>query len=293
MKSVLITLAVCSLMALPAACASDSSGGEDGDDDNGGGGGGGGGGEGDGDGDGDGGGSVTAFRFSQIAFRDPHLFIDALGCQDITDQINSSFETSIQEDNGTPPDVQEPDGLLDLSALLVFRPLDSAGEGGAVDLLLGADCTATDPTACTPGQAEVGALAAENSARALCDLVLPDSVDDEFSPAIRPAQAPCFATDPGSDELNLTPLVVSDYTLAGTYQEQSGVVDGTLRAWMSETVAEATVVTTPVGDRTVASLLPGGEGSCAAVDARDVGPDGDSGWYVYLQFAAESVDYSE
>ena len=62
---------------------------------------------------------------------------------------------------------------------------------------------------------------------------------------------------------------------------------------MRETDAEATMVETPLGNRTVASLLPGGEGSCASGDARDTGPGGESGWYFYLEFTAESVDYSD
>ena len=43
----------------------------------------------------------------------------------------------------------------------------------------------------------------------------------------------------------------------------------------------------------VSSLLPGGTGNCNSGDDRDIGPGGVRGWWVYFNFTAEPVTWSE
>ena len=59
--------------------------------------------------------------------RDPHVYVIVLGCRDVTDtallgfSVNGRLQTSIQTDADVPPD-----GLLDLSTLIEFLPLDQS-----------------------------------------------------------------------------------------------------------------------------------------------------------------------
>jgi hypothetical protein len=292
-------LAVAAILMLATACATDDGGsGGDGsgdmDDDGSGGGGGGGGGAGGGGGGGDG---ATAFRVTDLDIRDPHIFIDAIGCQDVTESpLNESLQSSITDDAGSPADPQTPDGLLDFSALVVMHPVDPAAATTSLELLMGADCTAPmESTSCSPGAAAVATAEAANAPSAACDIILADTTTGSYTPAPPVAPAPCFASDSTDGELRLDPFVLSDYAIAASYDGDpaSGLVSGVVRGFMSEADAEATTVDTPVGARTVASLLPGGDGSCASGDARDAGPDGEPGWYFYLAFTAEVVPYPE
>ncbi len=291
--------ALLALFLLVPACATDGGGQDEGDDVDDGSGGGGGDGDGDGDGNGDGdgdGGATTAFRVTDLDIRDPHIFIDGVGCQDVTATLNDSLATNLSEDNGSPADPESPDGLLDVSALLLFGSSDPARDGGALEVLLGADCSApAESTACSRGAALAITGQATNQATSACQVVLPDTTTGSYTPAPPLPQGPCFAATDTAGDLVLDPFVLSDAAVAATYlgAPATGLASGVVRGFMSEADAEATVVETPIGNRNVASLLPGGKGSCASGDARDTGPDGTSGWYFYLEFTAATVDYSE
>src|SRR6185503_12177165 len=69
----------------------------------------------------------TAARMNTMEVRDPHMF--ALGgAVDVTDTVNSTIADGISMDASDPPD-----GRLDLSLVLVFRPWDAAAGSGRVD----------------------------------------------------------------------------------------------------------------------------------------------------------------
>jgi hypothetical protein len=67
----------------------------------------------------------TAFRLRDLDLRDPHVFVNFIGCRDVTDNplagfsVNGELQTNIQTDGDV-------DGDLDLSIATVFRPLDQA-----------------------------------------------------------------------------------------------------------------------------------------------------------------------
>ncbi|MEO6065675.1 MAG: hypothetical protein ABIP49_07870, partial [Lysobacterales bacterium] len=67
----------------------------------------------------------SLFRFSDMDLRDPHVYVDFLGCRDITDtpiagfSINAEIQDSIQNDG-------DGDGLLDRSTVVEFLPLDQS-----------------------------------------------------------------------------------------------------------------------------------------------------------------------
>jgi len=79
--------------------------------------------------------SPAGFRFADLDLRDPHLFVDAFGCRDITDtpllgfSVNGTLQTRIQTDG-------DGDGSLDLSYLVEFLPLDTSQASNLIDHIL-------------------------------------------------------------------------------------------------------------------------------------------------------------
>ena len=239
-------------------------------------------------------GPVVAFRLTDLDLRDPHVFAEIGACNDVTDVQNDDFQTDINEDNG--PDDQ-PDGLLDLSGLAVFRPLNQSVDEVRLEVILGADCTAPiEGTTCTKGDAGSIQATGSNDASSACDVLLADTTNGDYDPAVGPAPAPCFNADAPEGVLEFGPFQLSEVAGAATYQGDpaTGLMNGILRGFLSEEHADATTVDVVLlGEVPLSSLLPGGTDNCADHDDRDSDTGGASGWYVYLTFTAEEVPFTE
>ncbi len=225
---------------------------------------------------------AAAFRFSDLDLRDPHVFVDLLGCRDATDtallgfSVNGALQTRIQTDT-------DADGLLDLSYVVEFLPLDTAQPSNLVDFGL-ANCTAPlSNTACT--EVLVSALAGDATIQssATCAAPLPGTTRP-YLPAIASATAPCFVTPAGSFSLDLggIPVTLRQATLAASFvgTPPASLANGLLRGFISE--ADANLIILPaslplIGGRPLSALLPGGTGNCAAFSDKDV-LDGVTGW---------------
>ncbi|HEY8146327.1 MAG TPA: hypothetical protein VIG06_26780 [Kofleriaceae bacterium] len=274
------------LVLVAPACGGDDDSGENRDDGGGGGGDDGGGNE----------GPVVAFRLTDLDLLDPHAFAQIGACNDVTAVQNDGFETDINEDN-EGPDADDPDGLLDLSGLAVFRPLDQAADEVNAEVLLGADCTAPiETTTCSKGDASSIQTSGSNDSASACDVVLADTTTDDYDPSPAPAPAPCFAVAGPTGVLEFGVFELSEVAGAATYDGDpaTGLANGVLRGFLSEEHADAAMVDVPLlGEVPLSSLLPGGTDCCAEGDDRDTDSDGASGWYVYLTFTAVEVPYSE
>lgn len=237
--------------------------------------------------------SATAFRFSDLDLRDPHLFVDFIGCRDITDaplvgfSINGELQTRIQSD-------ADGDGNLDLSYLVEFLPLDRAQPTNLIEFG-GASCTApVSDTTCMPVLASGVAGDAAMGPPAACLGALPGTLRP-YSPALSQPSTPCFASPAGTLSLDLggVPVTLRDVALSATFvgDPGDGLASGLLRGFISEADANATLLpsTLPlIGGRPLSSLLPGGSGACAAHSDKDV-RDGTPGWWFYLNFPATRV----
>ena len=241
-------------------------------------------------------GPVVAFRITDLDLRDPHAFVMIGACNDVTEVQNDGFETDITEDNEGPDGDDNPDGLLDLSGLAVFRPLNQSVEPVNLEVVLGADCTAPiETTTCTRGDASSITATGSNDASSACDVVLADTRNGDYDPAVQPAAAPCFSAEAPAGVLEFGPFQLSEVAGAATYQGDpaTGLTRGVLRGFLSEAHADATTVDTALGEMVLSSLFPGGTDNCAEHDDRDQDSGGASGWYVYLDFTAEEVPFSE
>src|SRR5262249_16339140 len=105
-------------------------------------------------------GPATAFRVRDLFIPHPHLFLSLIRCFDVTHRVNDNLSGSLQGD-------KDGDGKLDLSPLVVFRPLARTSAQTALEFSLG-DCTAPE----TSSRCRIGTRAmttfAHNQASGQC-----------------------------------------------------------------------------------------------------------------------------
>ena len=251
---------------------------------------------------------VQAFRFTSMHIRDPHFFGDLplLGCRDITDNIplsdsiNEMFNAAISGDDNE-------DGLLDLSLILLFRPLNQAdGTSDTLDFTA-ADCTA--PAASTECSQQEGFDPIETNYMVMqqgtCHEPDPSHLSSEdYAPKPGTTTGPCFHAGPTdiSVETETLGLPLQDAEIAATFDANpaQAFIDGTMRGFLTEEAAQQIELPESVQDTLgilyVSQLLPGGCGpdaegpgsgcNCAAHDDRD-----GNGWWFYVDFTAELVPW--
>jgi hypothetical protein len=244
----------------------------------------------------------TAFRIVDLDLRDPHVWINVapFGCFDFTDDalplglgpsFNESLQTAIETDG-------DGDGLLDFSFILGFRPFSE----GAVDLRIDAGCgLCTDPPATTtcdwdrqvviPRTTSYDGLSA-----GVCLEALPGTTSG-YNPPVAPTLGPCVVTDIGPVPIVIlviggVPIILDEGRISGSLVGTPvfRLEDGLVRGFLSEAVADAILLPGPAGDIVLSSLLPGGQGSCAPGDDRDI-LDDTPGWWFYLEHVAEEADF--
>ena len=235
----------------------------------------------------------TAFRFTDLDWRDPHFYINFIGCRDVTDtplagfSMNGNLQTSIQTDaNG--------DGRLDANYILIFDPLDQAAPIGAMSLLVGECSAPMSGTSCWPGVAPAQYPMTATNMASTCLGTIPTTTHG-YTPAVTTTSAPCFVTDLQTAVLNVGGIVLtlSDMSIAATYvgNPATSLVNGLLRGFLSEADANNTVLPASwplIGGQALSSVLPGGTGCCAAFSDKDTN-HGVVGWWVYLNFTATKV----
>jgi len=119
-----------------------------------------------------------------------------------------------------------------------------------------------------------------------------------YAPALSTPAGPCFTTAAKSVQFDNAgiPVILEDAQYAASLtggDPATGLAAGLMRGFVSEAVANATVITNPANPGqtfTLASLLPGGTGSCSTRNDKDL-HRGVSGWWFYLNFTAAPVSY--
>lgn len=243
---------------------------------------------------------ADVFRLSDLDLRDPHLFVNApiVGCVDFTDQdvpffpgtaFNGQVQAAITGDS-------EPDGLLDASYLLEFRPWDETASATRLDFGTGLCTAPMAGTSCAPDPASVPQTAAyDGVAAGSCLAPLAGTLTEPYTPEVVSVSGPCFVSAPRRVvfDLNGVDLPLEQLQLAAewTATPVTSFTDGLMRGFLSE--AEAANVLLPaslpiVGGQPITVLLPGGTGNCAAHNDRD-SLGGVSGWWFYFNFPADAV----
>ena len=238
--------------------------------------------------------ALARFRITDMDLRDPHLHVNAFGtCVDFTDtplfgySVNGELQTSLQTDD-------DGDGLLDLSILLEFLPLDQSQSSNLFDSGR-ADCAApsSSPSCAaitTPFLSGDASMATVGS----CLAPLPGTVRP-YVPAVTSPGAACFASPSGTLTISLggIPIPLHDAQLAAHFDADpaQALSEGLLRGFVSEADANATLIPASVpliGGQPLSSLLPGGAGSCAPHSDKDL-RDNVSGWWFYFNYSAARI----
>lgn len=234
----------------------------------------------------------TTFRMVDLDLRDPHLFVDFLGCRDFTDtelggsSFNGALQAEIQGD-------ADGDGALDLSYLLVFMPLAQDQATNFLAVGTGSCSAPVETTTCGGIQTPIFADDAALDAAATCLAGLPGTTRP-YVPAVTSSGPACFA-GPAVDltlELSGIPIPLRDAQIAATFQgtPATELVNGLLRGFVTEADANATPLPASfplVGGQPLSVLLAGGTGNCAAHSDKDT--NGVAGWWFYFNFHAAEV----
>lgn len=245
---------------------------------------------------------TDTFRIDDMDLRDPHIFVNFLGCRDITDtplvdfSVNGSFQASIQTDADEPPD-----GLLDLSTLIEFLPLE---QSLPMNLMDSGSAACTAPLASTTcmgsivpsGIAGLAALLSTGQCLApIAGTVFP------YTPAVTNSSAPCFSSPVGTFVLDFfgSPLLLHDAQIAATFVDSpaTNLVNGLIKGFLTEADANNTILSASLplfGGQALSALLPGGDPpglnntNCSAHNDKDINAEV-SGWWFYLNFTATRV----
>lgn len=240
-------------------------------------------------------------RFTDLDLRDPHLFLSLVGidCNDFTDDplplgAGPSFNQTLADSLTLDGDM---DGFLDLSPLLLFRPLDPIGQGQQVDVQNGLCTAPLASTVCAPDPLSPPEVTTYDTLAAGTCLEPVVGTTSGYSPAVPTPAGPCFVTEVGTFtfDFNGVPVTLEDAQIAASWTGSpvTATESGLIRGFLSETAATTILLPAElpiVGGQPITVLLPGGSGNCAAGDDRDTHL-GEIGWWFYLEFSSNDVDY--
>lgn len=242
------------------------------------------------------------YRMSDLDLREPHLYVSpGLGCFDFTDQdlpltTNTAFNPQIQ---AAITGDAEPDGTLDASYLLQFRPLLELANDLRLDFAGGLCSAPMAGTTCAPDPASVPQTSLyDGLASGTCLEALAGTTYGPYSPEVGGVSAPCFVSAPRGVvfDLNGVSLPLSSVQIAGGWSAVpiAGFSSGLMRGFLSESDAAQVLLPASlpiVGGQPITVLLPGGAGNCSTHDDRDT-VGGVSGWWFYLNFVADAVPWT-
>ena len=241
---------------------------------------------------------LVATRVNAFELKDPHVFVNFSGlCLDATNGVfgqpgfNQQINTAINTDD-------DGDGNLDLNLLtqyltdqhiyLVAKPL--------VAKVVPATCA--DPLFSAPCLIEHGQnqtlLNTQVDETNACLTTEPNTTS-AYVPAVEDTTAPCLSSDPTSITLDVSgiALTLEDYQQALRYQGGLTTDQGLHKGFVSKSVAENIILPASIpyiGGQTLASLLPGGLGNCAATDDRDTHPTIGEGWWFYFNSSSDLIE---
>ncbi len=231
--------------------------------------------------------ALMASRVNNLVLKDPHVFAEGFGCNDITGILNSSLNDQITMDGDS-------DNFLDISLVTQFntdQPSYINSKPLIIDLL---DALCTDPLTCTPNNPIASDIVTSHSSTDDC-LAPFDSTTSGYPTAVTTTTAPCYVSEPQDATLNLNGIVIplEAYQQGSRYQSGIALDQGLHMGFISESAAMSVVIPDGVplvGGDTLFNLLPGG-GSCSAGDDRDTGPDGEtSGWWFYFNSNSDLIE---
>jgi cysteine-rich repeat protein len=227
----------------------------------------------------------TAFRVNAMSLVDPHIYVSAFGCADVTSTVNSQLATNLTGDANN-------DGNYDLSPIAVFKPLDQSAATSTLEFSLGT-CK-KDNSGCTSAGSMPYDATETNVATGVC------ADGAGHNPAYGAVNTPtnsCFRTDPATLVISLQGVDISleDANIAAVYSGDpaTGLTTGLIRGFLSKANADKITLPTSIpliGGSPLSSLL-GSDTNCTSHNDLD-SYMGQPGWYFYLDFTAVETPYT-
>ena len=223
-----------------------------------------------------------AFRATTLTIQDPHFYLSIL---DITGQVNDQLRTGLTTDADMPAD-----GVVDLSPVIYFDPLDQSAMSTPVSVDF-ADCTLPlSSTMCT-GSGMPTPSTATNRATGTTACLAPMAGTFPGGRGINSPAPPCFSSASIATltiSLGGTLIRLQNAQVGGQYvgAPATRLATGLILGFLTEADAMATTLpdsVAVVGGRTIASLLRAG-------DRDTVG--GVRGWWFYLNYTGDQVPYT-
>lgn len=195
-----------------------------------------------------------------------------VGCSNNTALVNALLTQAVIGDavlGGTP------DGLLDLSVVVVFRPINQTGAGGIMELNF-AECAAPNPPAsCVGATAQTAAYT--NLTATPCLGIHAGTLAPETVALVKTPSGSCFLTDSLTLSLELAGIQIPLTGVRGAAQYLGGNPatglsttngDGLLRGFLDEQTAESIILpelpapATGISGQRLSTLFRGGLGNC-------------------------------
>lgn len=241
----------------------------------------------------------TVFRLGALQLRDPHVFVPIpLGpttlCADATDLADVGLNPQIAASLAADADG---DGRYDTSPLLLFKPLRGDSHPAKLTSASG-DCGTATPLQCSDQTTAASTRSYRAFSLSGSDRCLEGrpGTTSNWGAGAAPLPQPggnCYATSAADLVLSTgsisIPLFDSAFAAplpAATGSTGGGLMRGFLRA------SDAATIVVPVNGNpmTLASVLPGGAGSCKGNVTGGVDSwNGESGWWFYFEFRQDAV----
>ncbi|MDH5673004.1 MAG: hypothetical protein OEZ06_12690 [Myxococcales bacterium] len=227
----------------------------------------------------------TSFRVTSLELVDPHIFVLAV---DVTAQANDTMLTPALVN-----DVDPADGFVDLSFVSVFRPLDPARPELAVDLVF-ADCSApVGSTRCGPKASQAPAATVLHNQDSGSCLTPMAATLGGYDPPPNDPVGPCYVSDPESLTFSFAgiSMQLEETRVAATYSggaQPTSLINGVVQGFLTKERADAIEI--PEDRPLVGGFILG---KTFLDKDLDTGPGGVSGYWVYMNFEAGRVSYSD
>jgi hypothetical protein len=231
-----------------------------------------------------------AFRITELYLRDPHLFA---GISDLTEEpvLNVSINQILIPDK-LQMDADH-DGFMDLSIIFLMssNPMAASSTLVAVD----GQCAANAPMRCMRDlQSNVRATwEIETRTSGNCLEPLPGTTSG-YQPSITVPSAPCFASSVSEVlvfNLGGVDVPVVGARVSATYKSQpaTALVNGLIAGFVTNTAAMRAIVPDEAGLAAGSSL-----GDYVRQQDHDLAssPTGEDGFWIYLNFVAERIEYT-
>jgi cysteine-rich repeat protein len=221
-----------------------------------------------------------AFRTTTLTIQEPHFFFVV----DITNNVNTELRNALTMDGDMPAD-----GLVDLSPIVYFDPLDQAAMTTPMSVDFG-DCTMPLSSTRCMGSGMPTTATATNLTTGTC--LRPIAGTFPTGRGINAPAAPCFSSNAVTAltiDLGGTIIRLRNAQIGAQYvgSPATRLATGLIMGFLTEADAMATTLPADiaiVGGRTIASLLRRAD--------RDTLADGTVGWWFYLNYTGDLVPYT-